>query len=164
MSAIGIRLATPADAHQALNAICRSITELCEADHQCDAPTLERWLRNKTPEHFDNWCADPDSRLIVGELNAVIAGVAALHRSGEIRLFYVRPDCVRSGVGRALLLALEAHARVWKIAVLKLNSSLTARHFYERCGFLPAGDSTSHFGVLRGYPYTKTLSLSLSPR
>lgn len=157
MSDISIRLATPGDAQQALDVVCQSISLLCEADHQHDEPTLERWLSNKTPEFFERWCGDPDTRLIVGELDSAIVGVASLRRSGEINLFYVRPSRVRSGVGRALLHALEAHARDWQIQMLKLESSLSARRFYEHFGFAPAGDSIPHFGVLRGYPYTKAL-------
>ena len=157
MGAISTRLATPADALGAVDVLRKSITQLCEGDHQSDAPTLERWLRNKTPEQFCAWCADPDSRLVVAELDSALAGVAALYRSGEVRLCYVSPDFARAGVGRALLLALEAYARDWNVATLKLNSTLTARHFYERCGFGAAGEATSAFGVLRGYPYTKAL-------
>lgn len=159
MSAVSTRLATLADAPAAVSVLRESITLLCEADHRGDAGTLERWLRNKTPEHFRSWCADADTRLVVGELSGAIAGVAALHRSGEIRLCYVRPNCVRAGVGLALMGALEDHARVWNIRSLKLNSSLTARYFYERCGYVSAGDSTPFFGSLRSYPYAKILSI-----
>ena len=157
MPAISIRLADPADALQAVSVVRRSITELCEEDHQRDAVILERWLRNKTPEHFGTWCADADNRLVVAELERAIVGVAALHRSGEIRLFYVSPDCVRSGAGRALLLALEALARQWNIATLRLDSTFGARGFYERCGFAATGHSTQCFGLIRGYPYAKAL-------
>jgi len=159
MRAITTRLATVADAQQALDVVRRSISDLCNADHRQDGPTLERWLRNKTPEHFKNWCSDPDSRLVVAELDSAIVGVSTLHHSGKIHLCYVRPDCVRLGVGRALLHALEAHARAWGITTLTLESTLTARSFYECYGFTPAGGAVLHFGVLRGYPYTKTLSL-----
>jgi GNAT superfamily N-acetyltransferase len=159
MSVVSTRLATQADADEAVAVVRMSITQLCEADHQGDAPTLERWLRNKTPEHFRSWCADPDTRLVVSELAAAIAGVGALHRSGEIRLCYVRPEVVRSGVGRALLGALEAHARQWNITHLTLNSSLAARSFYERCGYVSAGEPTPLCGILRCYPYAKTLSI-----
>jgi GNAT superfamily N-acetyltransferase len=159
MSAMMTRLATAADALEALDVVRQSIIVLCVADHQHDAPTLERWLRNKTPEHFNRWCADPDCRLIVAEREAAIVGVGTLLRSGEICLCYVRPDCVRTGVGYALLHALEAHARDFGITTLKLDSSATARGFYERCGFVRAGDATAHYGVLRGYPYTKRLSI-----
>jgi len=157
MNTITTRLATAADTHQALDVVRKSITESCAADHQHDPPTLERWLRNKTPEHFHAWCNDGDSRIVVAELERTIVGVAALHRSGEIRLFYVRPGCVRLGVGRALLLAIEIHARDWNIAILKLDSSLNARPFYERFGFEAAGEPRPHYGVLRAYPYVKTL-------
>jgi GNAT superfamily N-acetyltransferase len=157
MGAISTRLATQTDAFRAVNVLRESITRLCEMDHHHDGPTLERWLRNKTPEHFNGWCADLDSRLVVAELDSAIVGVAALHRSGEIRLCYVAPDFARSGVGRALLLSLEAHARDWSIATLTLSSTLTARNFYERCGFATAGDPTPGFVLLRSYPYAKAL-------
>jgi N-acetylglutamate synthase-like GNAT family acetyltransferase len=158
MSAVSTRLATLADAPAAVSVLRESITLLCKADHQGDAGTLEQWLRNKTPEHFRSWCADADTRLVVSELAGAIAGVAALHRSGEIRLCYVSPNCARSGVGLALIGALEDHARAWNIKCLSLHSSLTARHFYERCGYVSAGDSTLFFG-LRCYPYAKVLSI-----
>jgi len=160
MSAITTRVATAADAHRALEVVRQSITQLCGADHQHDGPTLERWLRNKTPEHFNAWCADPDNRLLVAERASGLAGVALLRRSGEICLFYVCPDCVRVGVGRALLLALEAQALAFQISALKLDSTLAARPFYERYGFTSEGESTVHFGVLRGYPYRKALVVS----
>ena len=155
---ITTRLATPADAEQALDVVRQSITVLCAVDHQHDEPTLERWLRNKTPEYFNRWCVDPDNRLVVAVLDSAIAGVALLRRSGEIHLCYVRPDCARAGVGHALLLALEVYAREWNIATLTLSSTFSARFFYERHGFVAAGDSLPHYGLLRGYPYTKALS------
>jgi len=162
MSALTTRLATAADAHEAVAVVRRSISELCAADHQHDAPTLERWLRNKTPEHFSAWCENLDNRLVIAERDSALAGVALLHRSGEIRLFYVAPEGIRAGVGRALLRALEGHARSWGIVTLRLDSSLTARHFYERCGFVTAGDKAVRFGVLCVYPYLKTLSVEAS--
>jgi len=160
MSSLSTRLATPADANSAVEVLRRSIRELCEADHQHDEPTLERWLRNKTPEHFRAWCENPDQRVLIAELGAAAVGVAALHRSGEIRLCYVHPNFVRAGVGRALLCALEAQAQAWGLSELKLDSSLTARHFYERCGFTSAGQPTPKFGRVSGYPYLKRLAPS----
>jgi hypothetical protein len=50
------------------------------------------------------------------------------------------------------LLALEAHARDWSIATLTLNSTLTARHFYERCGFAIAGGSDASLWSLVQLP------------
>lgn len=154
------RLATPSDAPAAVEVVRQSIIVSCVLDHQHDGPTLERWLANKTPEHFIRWCADPESRLIVAltSVDASIAGVASLHCSGELRLCYVGPDFARAGAGRALLLAVEAHARDWNITTLRLRSTRSARPFYEACGFTAAGEASPAFGVLVGYPYTKALA------
>ncbi|HYP75943.1 MAG TPA: GNAT family N-acetyltransferase [Polyangiaceae bacterium] len=158
MTAITTRSATAADTAEALAVVRESITQSCVADHQHDPPTLERWLRNKTPEHFARWCSDPDTQIVVAELDGAIAGVAALHRSGQIHLFYVRPAHVRLGVGRALLLAIEAQALALHIPTLTLESTLCARRFYRQNGFEAAGDPTPQFGVLRGYPHRKVLA------
>ena len=157
MNAVVTRFATPADAAGAVAVLRASITQLCELDHQSDALTLDRWLSNKTVENFLTWLADPDSRIVVAELEPAIAGVAAIHRSGEVRLCYVRPDATRLGVGRGMLMAIEAQARQWGINRLDLRSSLTARSFYERCGYVSAGPSVASYGVLRAYPYAKIL-------
>ena len=130
---------------------------LCTLDHQNDAPTLERWLNNKTAEHFLTWLADPGNCIVVAELESAIVGVAAVHRSGEVRLCYVRPGAVGLGVGRAMLMAIEAQARHWGVSKLELRSSLTARSFYERCGYVSAGPSVASYGVLRAHPYAKIL-------
>lgn len=44
-----IRDAVAEDAIEACEALRRSITELCVADHRNDPDLLANWLRNKTP-------------------------------------------------------------------------------------------------------------------
>jgi GNAT superfamily N-acetyltransferase len=151
------RHAIAADAAEASAVLRESIVELCKLDHQGQAFTLDRWLSNKTEAQFERWLADPERRTIVAVVASSVAGVGALVRSGYIRLCYVSPRFTNIGVGRALVTALEAEARAWRIPKVRLESSLTARHFYERCGYVPAGDPTPGFGVLLGYPYEKQL-------
>lgn len=158
MKPVLIRHALAEDDEEAVAVLRQSITELCVLDHQGDTATLEKWLSNKTPDQFARWLSNPDSRLLVALVGPAMAGVGALHRSGEIRLCYVRPGFTKLGVGRALLDALEAEARAWQLERVTLHSSLTARHFYERCGYVSAGDSLSGFGVSRAYPYAKSLT------
>jgi hypothetical protein len=50
-----IRPAVPEDAPAACEAMRRSITLLCVADHRNNPAILERWLGNKTPEIFRSW-------------------------------------------------------------------------------------------------------------
>jgi len=155
---VSTRLAIAADADDAVSVLRRSIVELCAQDHQNEAATLERWLGNKTPEIFRRWLDDPESHHVVAETAGSIVGVAALHRSGEVRLCYVRPGCTGLGVGRSLLSAIEGQARHWGLESVHLCSTLTARDFYERSGYVASGEPVSAFGVVRAYPYAKTLA------
>jgi GNAT superfamily N-acetyltransferase len=160
MSARGnvrVRQAELNDAERALGVVRRSICELCVDDHQRDAVTLERWLANKTPEHFARWLAAPDNALLVAELDGVVRGVGNLARTGKIHLCYVEPGFERCGIGGAMLSALEARARAWGLSELSLESSRNAQGFYARCGYQPAGCAASAFGVLRCYPFKKLL-------
>jgi GNAT superfamily N-acetyltransferase len=157
MRSVLTRAAAPNDADEAVAVLRASITNLCELDHQHDAATLEQWLGNKTPEHFGRWLADPSRYLVVALVEGALSGVAALHRSGEIRLCYVKPGLTQLGVGRALLAALEVRARDWGLQELRLNSSRTALAFYERSGYVACGDATPGFGVTQGYPHKKRL-------
>jgi GNAT superfamily N-acetyltransferase len=135
-----------------------SITQLCVADHQNDPVALEQWLSNKTPEHFLQWLANPETWIVVAEVESVLCGVGALRRNGDLDLCYILPGRERLGIGRAILSALEAQATSWGLGRLHLISTLTARHFYERHGFvLSDEESASKFG-LRDYHYVKLLT------
>jgi GNAT superfamily N-acetyltransferase len=153
-----VRPATDADAESAVEVLRRSITEVCVADHQNDAPTLERWLRNKTPERFRIWRSAPDNFMPVAVAQETICGVGAVRQNGDLDLCYVHPAWQRRGIGRSLLLAMESQAREWGVQTLRLISSQTARKFYERHGYVYLPDESGPgYGILYDYRYTKTL-------
>ncbi len=153
-----VRPATDADAESAVDVLRRAITEVCIADHQNDTPTLERWLRNKTPEQFCRWRSASDNFMAVAVVQETICGVGAIRQSGDLDLCYVHPAWQRRGIGRALLLAMEAQAREWRVRTLRLISTVTARAFYERHGYVfLAEGSAPGYGILYDYHYTKTL-------
>lgn len=151
------RRATPDDAESAVAVLRESITQLCVVDHQNDPATLERWLRNKTVDHFQRLLDDSKNFVVVAEVESVLCGVGLVTISGDIHLCYVRPGSQRSGIGRAILHALEAQAMCWGLEEVRLRSSADARSFYERHGYLSAGESGLAFGVLRDYPYCKVI-------
>ena len=151
------RPATVQDAARAIDVVRRSITVLCEPDHLNDPATLDRWLANKKPESFAMWMANPDNYCVVEELDGSIQGVGLLHRSGELRLFYVSPGHERRGIGRRIHRALESHAQIWGLTKLHLESTSVARRFYESLGYRSAGPEKSLFGVLRAFPYEKSI-------
>lgn len=155
-----IRAASDKDAEQAVEVLRRSIMEVCVADHRNDAPTLERWLRNKTPERFHIWRSAPDNFMAVAVARdtQTICGLGAVRQSGDLDLCYVHPSWQRHGIGRGLLLALEAQAREWRLPALQLVSTLTARAFYERHGYaFQPEESGPGYGVRFDYRYRKTL-------
>lgn len=135
--AVQIRRATEADAAGAVEAIRRSITDLCDADHRSDGSVLEAWLRNKTVEAWLRWIARTDAVVLVAERHRVIVGVGMATDTGEILLNYVHPDARFCDVSKAMLAALEDWMRLLGLQHCQLESTLTARRLYASCGFLP---------------------------
>ena len=154
---VAVRKAEPKDAEAAVAVLRRSITELCTLDHHGDADTLAKWLANKTPENFLSWLATEDNFCIVAETNDQIVGVGLLHRSGEVRLCYLAPGAQGQGLGKAVHVALEEKAREWGLRRLHLESTVSARPFYERVGYRSAGAAKPGFGISHCHPYEKKL-------
>jgi GNAT superfamily N-acetyltransferase len=144
---IDIRKAVPDDAPVACSLLRRSIEQGCEADHEGRPEILAAWLGNKTPENVAAWFASPTNHALVAERSGVIAGLALLTQAGKVSLFYVLPDALRVGVGRALLAALEEQARAWNIRKLSLHSPASASAFFERHGYANAGKDKAFFGL-----------------
>lgn len=153
-----IRRARPEDATAAIDCVRRSIEQSCTADHHEDAPTLAAWLSNKTPANFIAWLGKPENHCVVAEREGNLCGVGLLHRSGELRLFYIDPGMQRHGGGRAIQDALERQARTWKLPRLHLDSTANARAFYEALGYHSVGQPRLRVGVLRCFPYEKRLA------
>jgi GNAT superfamily N-acetyltransferase len=154
---VRVRQAERKDTEAAVGVLRRSITELCTPDHRGDADTIARWLANKTPENFLTWLASSDNFCVVAEANDRLVGVGLLHRSGEIRLCYLAPGAQGQGIGKAIYMALEEKAKAWGLSKLTLDSTLSARSFYERLGYRPAGVAQPGFGISQRHPYEKSL-------
>src|SRR5437588_8893719 len=132
---MNIRKAHVDEAAEACTVLRRSITELCHADHRGDETLLRRWLSNKTVENVSGWILRGD--VFIAEEDGAIAGVAAINGTGKITLNYVLPDFRFCGVSKALVLAMEANMRALGLPVCRLESTITARQFYEALGYVP---------------------------
>jgi putative acetyltransferase len=76
------------------------------------------------------------SKTIVAELDGKIVGFGNLEDGGKtIGMLYVHKDHQKQGVASALLSKLETKIAKENIAVAKLESSLTARSFFEKKGY-----------------------------
>lgn len=71
----------------------------------------------------------------------MIVGIVGLVEDW-LRRFFVLPTVQGQGIGRDLLAAMERTALRNCLPVLRFNSSLTARGFYERLGFVSEGAYT----------------------
>ena len=144
---IDIRKAAPTDAAAACALLRRSIEEVCEPDHRGRPEVLDAWLGNKTPATVAAWFGSPSNHAIVAERDGQLLGLALLTQAGKLALCYVEPGALRSGVGRALLAAVEDQARAWDIRKLHLHSPESCASFYERHGYANAGIEKSCFGL-----------------
>ena len=135
---LNIRYGRVVDAPSAITVLRRSITELCAADHGDDAWELAAWLRNKTEAAWARWIARHDATVLVAEISGEIVGIGMLDGRGEVLLNYVRPDRRFRGVSTAVLAALEGVARTRGAASCFLESTETARRFYQCRGYTAA--------------------------
>ena len=154
---LSIRDACPEDAVAACEVIRRSIAELCAADHDDDPEIFAQWLSNKTSENVRSWIARQDAIVLVAVETDAIVAVGMVTDAGEVLLNYVSPDVRFGGVSRALLKVLEARVSARSIAVCRLESTETARHFYRSNGYAETGASTGKFGARSGHRMTKSL-------
>ena len=156
MRSFVLRPAADDDAEAATACLRRSIMEVCKSDHQDHLPTLERWLRNKTPQRFRGWLSERDNFMVVATSAMTLCGVGAVRKNGDLGLCYVDPAWQRRGVGSSLLAALESKARAWGTPELWLTSTRTARDFYARHGYtFVESKSGPGYGVLHDYFYSK---------
>ncbi len=153
-----IRRAVASDAAGACDAVRRSIRELCVKDHQGDGATIDAWLANKTDANFTRWITSDQHIAFVAEDAGRVVGFGLLDRAGSIALLYVSPDARIEGVSKALLTAMEDAARSVGVRTVTLDSSTTARRFYERAGYVAAGDPKKEFGTTTCFPMSKQVA------
>jgi putative acetyltransferase len=104
-------------------------------------------LQDYSDEQVHAWAPavpDPDiwnSRLrerctLIAEENGQICAFAELERDGHLNMFYCRKDVIRRGVGLALYSEVELKAIGLGLERIFTDASITARRFFEHCGFL----------------------------
>jgi GNAT superfamily N-acetyltransferase len=156
--ATAIRRAVICDAPLACNLVRQSIVQLCASDHQSDESTITAWLANKNEANFCHWITSDHHVALVAERGTDILGFGFLNRTGKLALLYVAPAARWQGVSKSLLAALEREALALGLNEISLESSLTARHFYEAQGYGSSGPPVAGFGVTNAYPMVKRIA------
>ena len=131
-----IRLAKPDDAAQLAAIYYNTIRRVNASDYS--EKQIDAWAP-KLPS-ADEWQARMKGySTVVADDAGTIAGFSELESDGHIDCFYCHHDYQRRGVGSQILEEVERLARSRGIGSLYLESSVTARPFFEARGFRVAG-------------------------
>jgi N-acetylglutamate synthase-like GNAT family acetyltransferase len=79
---------------------------------------------------------------LVAEQHGQIIAFAELECDGHLDMFYCQKDIVRRGIGRSLYAAVELRAIGLGLKRIFVEASITARPFFERCGFSTLAEQT----------------------
>jgi GNAT superfamily N-acetyltransferase len=72
--------------------------------------------------------------MFVAERRGLIVGTIG-YAAGTVRSLFVAPDCQGTGIGHRLIHEVESLARKAGLQSITVAASLTARGFYQHCGF-----------------------------
>ena len=155
-----VREALPADSEQVVDVLRRSITEVCGPDYD-DPEVIDDWLSNKTEANIHRWIVSASTYSVVCEDDAgVIMGFALTTHEGEIMLCYLLPEALHLGNGRRMLWALEDFLCARGRTQVRTTSTITARAFYQRNGFVSDGAPIKVGNIDGDFPLVKQLTPS----
>jgi GNAT superfamily N-acetyltransferase len=156
-----LKFITPSSEHskELCDLLVESITMNCAVDYNNDPQIMKEWLANKNPENISQWINSTDN-ISLAAFDAVknkFAGFILMNKEGEILLNYVLPAYIYKGVGKALLNEMEHLAKSSGIKALSVVSTITAKNFYERNGFVKSGEPEYVGTILGDFPLIKHL-------
>lgn len=144
-----IRKAKVSDAQQVCNVLRRSIIELCELDHQKNQIELDKWLANKTIQNCEAWINNKKINFFVAENDGKIVGVSSINHNGFLELCYILPEAKGLGFGGELLKVAEDSVLDLGIQVFTLESTLTAKGFYEYFGYIQSHSEENYLSYTK---------------
>jgi hypothetical protein len=153
-----VREAIPTDSSPVCSVLRRSITEVCAPDYN-DQSIIDEWLSNKTEANIMKWIQSPNtySVVCVGSNNDIV-GFGLTTLKGEILLIYLVPEALYQGNGRLMLKQMENRIINEGINEIRTTSSVTAKAFYERNGFIEDGPPKLVGNIEGDFPLIKILS------
>lgn len=148
----------PHDAVDICHVLINSITKACGPDYQNDEKIIHNWLENKTPENVKKWISSSDNYSFVAiDNDGAIVGFSLMNRSGEILLNYIEPKYMHRGIGKLFLEKFEETAKRNSIHEITVYSTITAKDFYLRNGFLFCGEPIMIGSIVGEFPMKKCL-------
>lgn len=163
MDDITIRKATAEEAEAACAVLVRSIKEICAPYYENDQEILAQWLENKTPTNVLRWIESDRSYCVVAvNAQSQVLGFASIS-GAEIMLNYVIPEVLHRGIGKRMLQALETQAIACGVDHIRVVSSIPAKEFYERNGYVSNGAPRLAGRIVGDYPLIKRMPRKHAP-
>lgn len=114
-----------------------SIKRLCSKHYTHEQ--LNAWISVLTPSVYDQALKEKVF-LVAHDTKQELMGLGILDiQNAEISAIYIHPDAVGNGVGTKLLCKLEEIARNNNVVKITVHSTLNAKGFYQRNGYLDHG-------------------------
>lgn len=158
-----LKIITPSSEHceELCNLLIESITMNCAVDYNNDPEIMEEWLANKTPDNVSQWVNSTNNISLVAfdTLKDKLVGFILMNKDGEILLNYVLPAYIYKGVGKYLWKEMGKIAKSAGIKALSVVSTITAKNFYERNGFVKNGEP-KYVGTILGFPLIRYLNIT----
>ena len=143
---VTVRRFVPADACEVQNIIHRGLREINGKDYPakrieeyCDYFTIEKIRRQAETAHM--YVAVSDDGRVAG--TGTIASFWGSETESILLTIYVLPERIGTGIGSAIVRALEADEFFLRAKRIEIPSSTTAAGFYRKMGYLPKDGSGS---------------------
>ena len=133
IQATAIRPYRHADASDTLAVFLAAVTETAAADYSPEQ--IQAWARPEARELSTWHVAMQERNSYVVTVNGSPVGFSDVSSQGHIGMLFVAPRHQRQGVARQLIGYVESHARQAQMTELTADVSITARPFFECCGF-----------------------------
>jgi putative acetyltransferase len=122
------------DAGGTLDVFLAAVNETASADYSPEQ--IRAWSGPEERNEAEWHRARSDRNTYVAVLGDEIAGFSDVNDTGYIDMMFVSPRYARRGVAKALLALLSELAEQTQAQSLTADVSITARPFFEGCGFV----------------------------
>ena len=146
-----IRLATTADIDEIAGLYKDTIDRINSRDYSKEQ--IEAW--SSTYNNAPGWIRRiEEQRFYVAILDDKIVGFASIDTSGYLDLLYIHKDYQAIGIASKLLNCVEKAAKEMGFAEITVQSSITAKPFFLKKGFVITGE---HNKLINGVPFINSM-------
>lgn len=139
---LSFRAARHEDAETVFSITKASIAGLGGASYSRDQ--IENWMGARTSAFYEELIAK--GRMTVCEHEGVVVGFVDAE-PGEVTRLFILPEAAGVGLGRRLLKIGIAQARMGHSGPIRLEATINAEGFYQKCGFRSVGRGRFSHGL-----------------